>query len=874
MLRSENDVGVLVNIRAALLVSTIMQLSATPRAYAADESEPSAELQEPADAAPENNTIVVTGTRRLDRTVTESSVPVDVIGKGDINAVATSDVKVAIKNLVPSFNLQRNALFDGSAFVRPATLRGLPPDETLVLINGKRVHRSALVQVSGGSLAAGSQGADLSQIPGAAIGRVEVLRDGAAAQYGSDAIAGVINFNLDRRDSGLRVATRYGQYYEGDGKDFQISANLGTKLGSNGGILNLTAEYNTADDTNRAVQRPDALVLESLGYDVKQPVTKFGSPSNESVRLFVNGELPLGDNDTIYAFGNYGWSDQSIDFNYRRPIAVTTPGPAGTPFAFGKSINTYYLDRNADGTWNANGRTAEASQLFPNGFTPRFRSTNVDASGVVGYKGESEDGLRWDASLGYGQNRIKYFISDTFNPSVGLESPTSFYAGSLESRELNANLDLGYQFDAGLASPVNVAGGLEYRRESFLIGLGDAASYTQGIYASQTVKRADGTTFLVTHPVGSNGFPGYGPSSAVDKSRGSYAAYLDVEADVTTNFTLGGAVRYEHFADFGSTTNGKVSARYAFSPVVAIRGAASTGFRAPTPGQLYLRNLQTAFIGTNPVPVQIATLSPTDGAARYYGAANLKPEKSINFSGGVVLTPSSSFSLSVDYYNIKVTDRIGLTSRFTVTDADRTALTAIGVVDSASLGAIQYFTNGFATRTQGVDITGSYRAETDIGKLSTTLAVNYNNTKLLSRRTITLADGRSAQLIDDQRKGDIETLLPKWRGVLTQTWASGLFDLIARGNYFGKFTNFQTTANGGNKTFGDEFSFDLEVGVMVAERYRLAVGAENLFDNQPDRETRLIFPNSNSPASGSIYPDGSPLGYLGGFVYARVTAEF
>ena len=861
-------------LQTLILATTAIQIAAVSAANAAEQSIPASDAQTFPDDAADGGAIIVTGTRRLDRTVTESSVPVDIIGKDDIAAVATSDVKVAIKNLVPSFNLQRNALFDGSAFVRPATLRGLPPDETLVLINGKRVHRSALVQVSGGSLAAGSQGADLSQIPAAAIGRVEVLRDGAAAQYGSDAIAGVINFNLDRRDSGLRVAARYGQFYEGDGKDLQLSANLGTKLGANGGFLNLTAEYNTADDTNRAVQRPDALVLESLGYKVKQPVTKFGSPSNESVRFFANGELPLGDNDTLYVFGNYGWSDQAIDFNYRRPIAVTTTGPTVTPFTFGKSINTYYLDRNADGTWNASGRTWEASALFPNGFTPRFRSTNVDASGVVGYKGQSDGGLRWDASLGYGQNRIKYFISDTFNPSIGPESPTSFYAGSLESRELNANLDLGYEFDAGLASPVNVAGGLEYRRESFLIGLGDAASYTQGVYASQTVRRADGSTFLVTHPVGSNGFPGYGPSSAVDRSRGSYAAYLDVEADLTAALTLGGAVRYEHFADFGSTTNGKISARYAFSPTVAIRGAASTGFRAPTPGQLYLRNLQTAFIGTNPVPVQIATLSPGDGAARYYGASALKPEKSTNFSGGLVFTPSNAFSLSVDYYNIKVTDRIGLTSRFTVTDTDRTALTAIGVVDAASLGAIQYFTNGFATRTQGVDVTASYRAETGIGKISTTLAVNYNTTKLLSRRTIALADGRSAQLIDDQRKGDIEGLLPKWRAVLTQTWVSGPFDLIARGNYFGKFTNNQTAANGGNQTFGDEFSFDLEVGFKVAERYRLAVGAENIFDNYPDRETRLVFPNSNSPASGSIYPDGSPLGYLGGFVYARLTAEF
>lgn len=816
--------------------------------------------------------IIVTGTRRTHRTVSESTVPVDVFSADDLKSQASSDIKTAIKNLVPSFNLQRNALFDGSAFVRPPTLRGLPPDETLVLINGKRVHRSALVQVSGGSLALGAQGADLSQIPGAAVQRVEILRDGAAAQYGSDAIAGVINFALKSNAEGLSLNARYGEYYAGDGRDIQLSGNWGLKLGHEGGFINLTGEYINAHDTNRAVQRPDALVLEQQGYDVKQPVTKFGSPDTESYRFFVNAELPLGE-DTLYFFGNYGYSDQVIDFNYRRPVAVTTTGPAGTPFTFGKSISLYYLDRNADGTWNADGRTWNDATIFPNGFTPRFRSTNTDISAVGGYKGDI-GGLHYDASLGFGQNRIKYYISDTFNPSIGPDSPTSFYAGSLEQRELNANLDLSYPLDIGLASPLNIAGGLEYRRESFLIGAGDAASYTQGIYASQTVKRADGTTFLVTHPVGSNGFPGYGPISIVDRSRGSYAAYLDLEVDVTPRFTLGGAVRYEHYADFGGTTNVKATARYAINDAIALRGAASTGFRAPTPGQLYLRNLQTSFIGTNPVPVQVATLSPGDAAAKYYGATALKPEESVNFSGGIVLTPTSSFTVTADYYNIKVANRIGLTSNFTVTDADRVQLAALGVVDPNSLGVVRYFTNGFATRTQGVDLVASYRATTGWGKLGSSLAVNYNRTKLVSRRTITLADGRAGQLIDDVRKRDIESLLPRWRGVFTQTAEAGPIDITARANYFGKFTNNQLPANGGNKTFGAEVSFDLEVGVKIADKFRIAVGAENIFDNYPDKETRLLYPSTGSPASGFIYPDGSSLGVLGGFWYLRASAEF
>jgi hypothetical protein len=452
-------------------------------------------------AAPEvaDDTIIVTGTRRTDRTVAESAVPIDVFTPAELKTQASGDIKVIVRNLVPSFNLSRNATADGSAFVRPPTLRGLPADQVLVLINGKRFHRSALVQVNGASLNAGSQGPDLSQIPTAAIERLEVLRDGASAQYGSDAIAGVLNFTLRRNDEGLDLSSRYGQYYRGDGKDIQLSANAGFKLGD--GFLNVTGEFSDVGDTNRAVQRPDAIVLQSLGFNPKEPVTRVGQPDLRAYRLFFNSAIPLGD-DEVYAFGNYGWSDQVIDFNYRRPIRVVTTDIPGRPGSgvFAKSINTTYLDRNADGTWNELGRTFETSQLFPDGFTPRFRSTNLDLSLVAGYRGETDFGLSFDASAAYGQNRIRYFLSDTLNPSLGPDSPTSFYAGALEQRETNLNLDLTYPVEVGLASPLNIAGGLEYRREGFLIGLGERASWEQGIYATQTVRRADGTTFLSTKP--------------------------------------------------------------------------------------------------------------------------------------------------------------------------------------------------------------------------------------------------------------------------------------------------------------------------------------------------------------------------------------
>ena len=826
-----------------------------------------------ADAAAETaDTIIVTGTRRTDRTVTESAVPVDVFTAQDLRVQASSDLKTVLKNLVPSFNQQRNALGDGSAFVRPPTLRGLPADQVLVLVNGKRMHRSALVQVVGGSLNRGSQGPDLSQIPTAALGRVEVLRDGAAALYGSDAIAGVINLGL-KKDEGFELNARYGQTYVGDGEDIQISGSAGFKLGE--GFLNITGEFIDQQIWSRSVQRPDALVLESLGFDLPQPVVRYGQPKNRAYRLVWNAGIPVGDAGEVYVFGNYGYSDTLNDFNYRRPIAVTTTDIPGRPGSgsFGKSIATTYLDRLPNGNWNANGRTFEASQFFPNGFTPQFASTNEDLSTVFGFKNETSAGFTYDVSASYGRNRIAYNMSNTLNPSLGPDSPTDFYLGRLEQREFNLNLDMAKPVEIGFASPLNIAGGLEFRRESYAVGIGEAASWTIGQYASQTVQRTDGTTFLSTKPIGSNGFPGYGPGSVVDAGRNSYSAYVDLETDIVESFTLGVAGRFDHFSDFGSTVNGKIAARWAIMDALAIRGNASTGFRAPTPGQSNTANVQTTFLAGNPLPVAQATVTPDSITGGYYGAEPLQPEKSVSFSGGIVLTPGSGFNLTADYYNITVRDRLGITGNFTVTAADRTALAALGVANASDLGIVTYFTNGFKTRTQGVDVVLSHNADTGIGKFASSLAVSYNKTKVLERKTIRSPSGAIIPVIDDVRLREIEGLLPQWRAVLGTNWTSGMFDITARGNFYDKFLS-AGAPPGGDKEFGAEFSMDLEVGITFAEKFRVAAGVENLFDNYPDRETRSIYPTSNSPSNGSIYPDGSPLGYMGGFWYVRGSARF
>ena len=826
------------------------------------------------------DTIVVTGTRRTDRTVTESAVPVDVFTSQDLKTQASPSLQTILKNLVPSFNQGRLAGQDGSAFVRPPTLRGLPPDQILVLINGKRMHRSALVQVLGDSLSAGSQGADLSQIPSVALGRLEVLRDGASALYGSDAIAGVINLGLRTNDSGYEINARYGQTYRGDGKDIQLSANAGFKLGE--GFLNISGEFSDQGQFNRAVDRPDSAALRVLGIKVPSPPTRYGQPDSTNYRFVLNSAIPVGDKDEIYFFGNYGYSKGEVDFNYRRPAAVTVPGtisfpgqPAAGPQTFPVSVNAVYLDTipglftpTGRPIYSATGKTFLASQFYPDGFTPLFKSTNEDFSANIGYRGETSYGMKFDLSAASGRNRIRYNLDNTLNPSLGPQSPKNFYLGLLEQRETNFNLDVSYPVEMGFASPLNVAGGLEFRRETYLVGLGELASYQIGPFATQTVQRADGSRFQSTAAVGANGFPGYSPDAVTDSSRNSYSAYLDLEADLVEGFTLGVAGRFDNFSDFGSTVNGKVSARWAINDAIALRGAASTGFRAPTPGQSATANVQTGFPNGSTVPVATATVTPGSVTGIFFGSQPLKPEKSTSFSGGFVLTPGGGFNLTLDYYNIKVRDRIAITSSFSVSPAQQLALSGLGVANAFDLGQVNYFTNGFRTRTQGADMVASHRADGSLGTFNTSLAVNYNKTKV-TERTIPAA-------IDLRRSLNIEGLTPAWRGVLAETWTNGMFDATARVNYFGKFTSYnnQSATDFGVQTFGSDVSFDLEVGVTLAERFRIAAGGENLFNRYPDRDVRNNYASTGANNAGRLYNDNSPLSYMGGFWYIRGSAKF
>jgi iron complex outermembrane receptor protein len=880
--------------------------------------------------AEQDSTIIVTGTRRNDRTVLESASPVDVFTAEDFKAQPAPQLQTILQTLVPSFNQQRNLLGDASAFVRPPTLRGLPSDQILVLVNGKRMHRSALVQVGAGALNAGSQGADLSQISAAALGRVEVLRDGAAAQYGSDAIAGVINLGL-RRDTGYEVTARYGQTYQGDGQDTQLTAFYGTKLGEDGGFFNITGEFIDQNIWDRSVQRPVVPALAALTPPI---ITDFptgnrlGGPENRAYRAVFNMELPAGDT-TFYAFGNYGYQRQGNDFNLRHPVSVAgvtpVPGRPGTT-TIGRSVNPVFttqvgFDAQGRALWDNNGSQFNANfQLpgsgFENGFVPFFEATNEDLGLVGGFKGE-EYGVNYDVSLMYGTNQIRYFMSDTLNVSLGPQSPTSFYMGKLVQKEFNFNADFNVKKDIGLAEPLFIAWGVEVRREAYEVGLGDPASFAVGPFASQRLVNCRlagavvpcATPGSVVDPTvvrtatglpGSNGFQGFGPASVVEGGRNNYSGYLDLEATVVDGLDVGIAARYDYFNDFGSTFNGKFSARWAINDIIAVRGTASTGFRAPTPGQQFTQNLTTGFPFGSVVPLGVLTARADSAIGQFYLAEPLRPEKSTSFSGGAVLTPGGGFNLTLDYYNIEVRDRIGITSQINPA-ADVAFLVAQGIQEAGELGAVRYFTNAFRTRTQGFDIVATHRADTGLGRFNSSVAVNYNRTRVTDFRTITgvLGSGRSLVLepVNAVSRGNIENAVPRWRAVISSNWTKDIFDVTARANYFGNYTTvfdaqggtigptpgvtlaqaqalFPQTPGDFRKTFGSQWSFDIEAGVTIQEVYRLAVGAQNLFNTFPERETRNVFPDTGGQFNGSLYSDFAPIGQMGGFWYVRASAKF
>ncbi|HOY76405.1 MAG TPA: TonB-dependent receptor [Hyphomonadaceae bacterium] len=839
-------------------------------------------------AAEELDKVVIIGSRRTDRTVTDSAAPVDVFTAATLETQPSEDTNEILRNLVPSFNVDRWAVNDGSTFIRPPTMRGLPAGQVLVMVNGKRRHRAAIVHYANGV-----QGVDMAMIPGVAVERLEVLRDGASAQYGSDAIAGVFNYVLKSRTDGVQLRARYGQYYEGDGQNTQIATNVGLPLGDDG-FFDVSAEWAQTEQTSRGAQLPGAYILSTTNPTnygaIRNPGQIWGNPESESIRTFFNSGIDISDDMRIYAFGNYAESDQEYDFNYRQPINVTGPdkfgngnstvyGQAGSIFA---NLYTQTIpglrDAYGNPVFDGTGPTYNLRSLYPLGFTPRFFGHINDLSLVSGFSGE-RDNFTWDISAAFGRNQIEYRLKNTLNPSLGPDTPTDFYLGMLEQRETNFNADFTYELEAGLASPITFAFGGEHRKEAYAIYAGEPASYENGIYGFQTVRRADGTTFRNSaQGIGSNGFQGLSPDNAVDRSRRNYAVYGSAEADIIENLSVGAALRYEKFSDFGDTTNWKVSARYQPLPWLAFRGTANTAFSAPTPGQTYQTNISYSWVGQD--PLESAIYPVENVAAKAFGAVPLKPEKAKALSGGVIFMPSEDISLAIDAFRIDIDDRLGLTGFFDInTPARRQILRDVGLANAETLYRLRYFTNAYSTRNEGVDIVASWRADTDVGVFNTTLAANYTQSQVTDTVAHTVL-GQPYYVINPTVVGNVTEGSPKWRGYLTENWSHGPFAVMARATFYDGWSVYDVPANGGTRSFHGAVTVDMEMSYRVNEGIQVALGASNLLDKYPDKDINAegggqnYFSFTGGLNNGRVYPENSPFGYNGGFVYARLNLDF
>jgi len=852
-------------LRLALMGGCIAGAAALlPSAASAQQETPSAENAKALDV------ISVLGSRKQPRSEANSPVPVDIISGEEFHNQGLTDVLDQIRTVVPSLNVNLQPISDAATLVRPANLRGLPPDSTLVLVNGKRRHRSAVITFLGSGLSDGSQGPDISVFPSIALSQVEVLRDGAAAQYGSDAIAGVINFNLKSDREGGSLEVLGGQHYAGDGTTAQVAGNIGLPFSSQG-FANLSFEYREADSTDRSVQRGDAAEVAASGNPfVPDPAQVWGSPEvKRDFKLVANLGLELNDDLDWYLFGNAASRDIDGGFYYRNPVsrAGVFSGDGGETLLIGNlagaACPTIALRDAAGNLRPFSAVNAQVTALpancytffrdFPGGFTPRFGGVVRDGSLVTGVRGTTAGGLRWDLSASQGRSEVDFYIYNTVNASMGPNQPEGyrFNPGAYEQTETNFNLDLVKVVDAAWTQyGLSVAGGLEWREEQFEAFNGDQASFEIGPLASQG--------FLI----GSNGFPGFSPRDAGSWSRSNYAAYVDLEADLSERLLLATALRFEDFEDFGTTTNWKLTGRFQATDALALRGAVSTGFRAPTPGQSNVRAVTTQFIGGE--LRDTATLPPTNPIAQRFGGQPLQPEESSNLSFGAVYS-LDAWLFTADYYRIDVEDRIAQSANFALTPADRAALVAQGVQEAISLDSVRFFINDFDTKTDGIDLVSSYESDHFGGDTTYALAMNWNRTEVTDF---------SPAIIGEARVQILEDALPRTKGSFSINHQRERWHAMTRLNYYGSF--YEDHVDSGCVVgpdclpiYGDAaLIVDAEVGYKFDNGLFVNVGAQNLFDKEPE-----LNPYGEAVV-GAKFPPLAPYGFNGGFYYVRMGWRF
>lgn len=859
----------------AIALALLAPATYTPMVFAQDDSD--AQLEQ----------IIVTGSRGRPRTVADSPVPIDVFNEGDLRAISYTDTNDILKTLVPSFNLGRQPISDGGSFIRPAELRGLPTDKTLVLVNSKRRHRSALVQIGG----SGTQGPDIATIPSIALKNIEVLRDGASAQYGSDAIAGVINFILKDADDGFSVSIDSGEFSEGDGAQTTVQANLGLPLG-NSGFINLSAEINEADATSRSEQyceswfcadpngdNPynirsgqnggDAAFLAGLpsaniGQD-NSVVQPWGQPNAEAARFFFNAGYQIDADTEAYAFGNASESESDGSFFYRYPGNGTI-----------------------EDLREADGGIYNPLSKYPGGFTPRFLGEVSDFSLLGGIRGSFDNGLNYDLSGRTGESEIRYTLSNTINPSQGRASQKSFRPGDLINSETQFQADFNYELLSDSSRPVLLAFGTSYMDESYEVVQGELNSYVAGPHATpdpfgfcsgsaptaagagviangSTLNCADSSdpVYQVVG-VGSNGFPGYSPQFSEKYERSSVAMYADLSADVTDNLFLQAAVRYEDYDDFDAETVVKFAGLYRLTDQFAVRGSVGTGFRAPTPGQQGTINVSTRL--PNGFPVATGLFPAGGPVAQALGASALKAETSTNYTLGFTANVGQ-LDLTVDYYKINLDDATNaISTRDVSTDptsgsayANYLLLDAAGVAGANSIGGVLYFANGYDISSEGVDIVASYPLDfNSAGTTNLSMALNYTKKAF---------ESDPSDYLNEEARFDFVNFNPNWRGVFTAMHDVNDLRLVARASYWGESEN----ANSGTsrrQTQDATWFVDLEAQYQINDTFRIAAGGRNLFDEYP------VKGNVGDTCCGRIYESGTVIDWNGSYWFARLTANF
>ncbi|MDW2980108.1 MAG: TonB-dependent receptor [Rhodanobacter sp.] len=806
------------------LAHTAAAQEANPPAASADAT---AQTSTEAQARAKNlGPVVVTGTRAGNRTESSSLTPIDVISADVLRQTGTIDLTQALERAIPSLNFPFAPASDTFAFQRPFELRGLSPDQVLVLVNGKRWHPGALV-LSLGQIGQGSQGIDLNTIPMSAIDHIEVLRDGASAQYGSDALSGVINIILKKGAKGGDVQLSGGQFSAGDGRQWQGAANFGVPLGGDSGWLRITAENSNQSPSNRAgVDRRPGLAHLGVKFH-------FGTVSFKNKNLFLNTQYDISPDAQLYAFGHWG----------RR---------IGEPRGFYRyGSNTPYPNNPLIGL------------VYPDGFLPREHGDSTDTSLVVGLRG-NWNGWRWDVSGNYGGNRVSYSTRNTVNYAMLNDfgsSPTSFHDGILTAKQQTFDIDISKDVSFGwLANPLTLSFGTQWLRQSYDVEAGDLGSY----YVGNSGVRG-----------GAQGFAGWGPQDAISVARHDVAEYLQLEGNLTERFGFSAALRHEDYSDFGATTSAALSGRFDFTDSFALRGSASTGFRAPGLGQQHYSETTSASFGVGnslglPPGIYLRGLVPVDNPlARLLGSEPLKAEKSRNFTAGVVWNPTNDLNLSFDAYQITVNNRIALSSSISLSTPAVISYLAANGITNLQYSGLSYFTNAGTVRTQGADVVASYRNDVGAsGNLLSTLSYGYHKNKVTDVKPNPAVLDSLGVIFQRLNRSAIKGLLadtaPRSKLILDETYSVGPWTFNGTLTRYGRITTYGSTSYLNDIVYPHKWLLDVAASYS-RDRWTFTLGSDNVLNTYPKKVPQTDDQNGAFPYSSS-----SPFGFMGAFVYGKV----